>query len=199
MKDKASTSSPSHSKNAVNNPIFQLLERPITEDYIKEWSNILMQKDQVSSVSKSSVVIFRLFQEWFALSVAAVKEITYSRPIHRIPHRSGKVLLGVANLNGELQSCISLNGLLEIGSSFNPYSPASYTRMIVLVQEKSLWIVPVDEIDGIQIWELSFLENVPVNISKSMHNYLKGIMKIDNRNIGLLDEELVFYSVKRSL
>ena len=36
------------------------------------------------------------------------------RPVHRIPHRSNDVLIGLVNLRGQLQLCVSLHGLLGV-------------------------------------------------------------------------------------
>ncbi len=71
--------------------------------------------------------------------------------------------------------------------------------MVAIIREEELWVFPVDEIDGIYNWNLQNIENVPANISKSKANYIRGMMKMDSKSIGLLDEELIFASLKRSL
>ncbi|WP_068468140.1 chemotaxis protein CheW [Candidatus Protochlamydia phocaeensis] len=179
-----------------------LLERQPIESYIHEWTDLLRKKEDVKKQEdRISVVVFRLGQEWLALNTIYFKEVLPSRPIHRIPHRTGKILLGVANLGGELQPCMALHRLLEIDISITKPKRNSYQsdRMIALAKDNEVWIVPVDEVEGIHNWYLSSIGNVPVNIVKSSNNYLKGIMTIANKSIGLLDEELLFYSLKRSL
>jgi len=43
------------------------------------------------------------------------------------------------------------------------------------------------------------MENVPVNVSKSAGNYLKGVFTWKGKKIGFLDEDLLCYSLKTSL
>lgn len=179
-----------------------LLERAPPVDYVQEWTDVLMKQTVAEKTGESlSVVVFRLAQDWLALATNYFKQITYTRPIHSIPHNSRKILLGTVNLDGVLQLCVSLNQLLEIEAIATTRLTRSYQqdRMIAIVKEGDLWVFPVDEIDGIHVWNLAAIENVPVNVSKSSVNYLKGIMNNQSRSVGLLDEELLFYSLKRSI
>lgn len=180
-----------------------LLDRKPEAGYIKEWTESLRQPFQVGdAVETISVIVFRLGNEWLALPTIYLKEVMPRRPFHRIPHRSNKILLGIVNLNGELKIYVALHELLQIEMLLDPTSNrSSYqsNRMMVAVKEGEFWIFPVDEVDGIYQWNLLEMENVPVNVSKSLTNYVKGIMKMENKNAGLLDEELLFASLKRSV
>ena len=60
----------------------------------------------------ASVLIFRLGEEWLAFRTQTVAEVTLPRPVHRVPHRSNSVLTGIVNLQGQVQLCVSLHGLL---------------------------------------------------------------------------------------
>ena len=59
------------------------------------------------------VLIFRLAQEWLALSVQTLVEVTTLRPVHRIPHRAG-VVAGLVNIRGELHLSMHLDRVLGI-------------------------------------------------------------------------------------
>ncbi len=179
-----------------------LFERAPPQEYTKELTEALMQRSSEQDRETLSVLVFRLGQEWLALPTIFFKEVTRRRSVHRIPHRTSKILLGLVNLNGELQLCMALHHLLEIENSIPPHSnrtPYHQDRMIAITKERDLWVFPVDEIDGIYNWDLSDIENAPVNISKSTTNYIKGILKVADKSIGLLDEELLFSSLKRSI
>lgn len=195
---------PEHEKSKAEQEDFcsSLLERPPPIDYVQEWTDILMKQTIAEKTGESlSVVVFRLAHDWLALATNYFKQITYTRPIHSIPHHSSKILLGTVNLDGVLQLCVSLTQLLDIEAMATTRSTRSYqqNRMIALIKEGDLWVFPVDEIDGIYVWNLAAMENVPVNVFKSSVNYLKGIMNDQSRSVGLLDEELLFYSLKRSI
>lgn len=169
----------------------QKYREEITEDASSEHS-----KDSLS------VMVFRLGQQWLALRTVCFKEVTHRRLVHHIPHRSNDIFLGVVNLNGELQLYIALHQLLKIDSS-TPSSAGQLAihkdRMIAIAKEHDLWVFPVDEIDGIYHWNPAAIEAIPLNVSQSTVNYIQGIIKIGDRNIGLLDEELLFSSLKRSV
>ncbi len=180
-----------------------LLERAPTQDYIQEWTETLKkQQTPVEDLDTISVLVFRLGHEWFALSTACFKEATYRRQIHHVPHWSGSLLYGIINLNGELRLCVDLYRLLGIESapsSLFESMPYRVDRMMAIKKDGDFWAFPVDEIAGIHVWKHSAIENVPANINKSTTNYLKGIMRNEDKHIGLLDEELLFYSLRRSI
>lgn len=153
-----------------------------------------------------SVMIFRLGEDWLALPTIYFKEVALRRPLHRIPHRSGKIFLGIVNLNGELQLCVNLHQLLgmeSIKSSYANQKAYQQDRMIAIVRERDLWVTSVDEIDGIYNWdfsEVSLIKDISeYDLKPELKNYLIGIMKMDNKSVGLLDGELLFSSLKRSL
>lgn len=193
------------SSNFFNNQTYlpaTLFERPPSADYLEEWTNVLRKQEVIDyEPGALSVVVFRIGQEWLALKTIIFKEIIHRRVIHRIPHRSGKILKGLVNLDGELQLCIALNELFEIGMdpfSLSPKFSYQKNRMIAIKKDQDLWVFAVDEIEGIHAWEESRIENIPVNVAKSTINYLKGIMNTDQKSIALIDEELLFYSLRRS-
>lgn len=141
-------------------------------------------------------------EELIAIQTIYVKEVARRRKAHRIPHRSQAILRGLVNLNGELQLCVALHQLLEIEACREPPSKRDFhhhERMIAIEKEGELWVFPVDGIEGIFIWDLDEIENVPDNILKSSSNYLKGIVKMKSKAVGFLDERLLFPALKRSL
>jgi len=56
----------------------------------------------LDSSNTVSVLIFRLGVEWFGLSAKLFKEVTQTKKIHTVPHRSNQIFLGVVNVRGEL-------------------------------------------------------------------------------------------------
>ena len=67
-----------------------------------------------------SVLIFRLGEEWLAFRTQTVAEVTLPRPVHRIPHRSNSILVGIVNLQGQVQLCVSLHSLLSVPTASTP-------------------------------------------------------------------------------
>jgi chemotaxis-related protein WspD len=184
----------------------RLLERRPDEDYIDELTRLIVkEKESMEMTAEMSLLIFRLYREWLAISTHVLHEVAQSRIIHKIPHRSGHVLMGLVNLRGQLRLSIALHNLLQIETATPEQiipiqigRKSSYQRMLSVQQGEDQWIFPVDEVFGIYHCTTKQILNVPVTVAKSTANYLKGVINWENRNIGYLDEELIFHSLKRS-
>lgn len=180
-----------------------LLERKPDDSYLIEWSTLLQEKrETVVLMDEASLVVFRLGREWLGMSTKIFNEISERRQIHRIPHRNSPILMGLTNFRGQLRICMNLHNLLEIAASENnseKSNPLEYQRMLAVQSEDNFWIFPADEVLGVFRFDLSTMENVPVTVSKSTANYIKGVLSWSEITVGVLDEELLLYSLKRSL
>lgn len=196
----------------------QLLEREVPESYRQEWT-ALLSTDRVEAQSKLptvdqssrtplnstqvntlSVVIFRLRSEWFALPAPLLQEVTQPSVIHTLPHRSNEILLGLVNIRGELQLCISLAKLLNLetaSTKIPSISPVVYPRLVVMERESSCWVFPVDEIYGVQRIHLDNLKPPPASVARSTHTYTKGLILWKQLHVNYLDDELLFYTLDR--
>ena len=67
-----------------------------------------------STAKPFGVLIFRLGVEWLAFRTQTIAEVTNPRPVHRVPHRSNEIFVGLVNLQGQVQLCVSLHGLLGV-------------------------------------------------------------------------------------
>lgn len=181
----------------------KLLDRVPEEAYIDEWT-ALVQKEKLgeSETAEHSVVIFRLNQEWLAISTLIFAEVATYRKIHHLPHRTGPILRGVVNLRGQLKLCIALQNLLEIETNESlplEHQRDKYHRMLAIKRDDQNWIFPVDEVYGVFKCDMSHLQNVPVTITKSRANFLKGVFAWEGKSVGYLDEDLLFQSLQRSV
>ncbi len=167
---------------------------------MSDWTGFLAREKEEHAEGKASAVIFRLGAEWLALRTKRFKEISPIRAIHRLPHRNSSVLLGMVNVRGEIMLCVSLKSVLGIEDETGGALESSrvYKRMAVVEKERDQWVVPVDEIHGIQRFEDSALGKVPVTVAKSAVKFTCGMLSWQEKSVGLLDDELLFYSLKRS-
>lgn len=180
----------------------KLLERPASKSYVDDWTELLAQEAKELKEEEIGVLIFRLGNEWLALSIHLFAEIAELREIHQIPHRSNKILLGMVNVRGQLKLCIALHNLLEIHIDeikLHEIATPGPIRMLAIQKENEYWIFPVNEVFGIYHFDPTKLENVPITIVKSTANYLQGVIPWKQRSVGYLDEELIFYSLRRAL
>lgn len=179
----------------------KLLERPPESVYIEQWTELVVkEKGESKASTEKSLVIFRLGLEWFALPTIVFFDVAPVRVIHKIPHRSDQVIRGLVNLKGRLVLCVDLYHLLEIApvSESNANSQQEkIKRMLSIQSEEGEWIFIVDELYGIYHTLGEQMENVPVTIAKSKANYLRGMLLWDRHSVGLIDEELLFYSLAK--
>src|SRR5947208_15363844 len=77
-----------------NCPVFAaasrgFLDAPPPENYLEEWTGRLAAPIEEPATDLQSVLIFRLGEEWLALRVQVLLEVSNPRSIHRIHHRPG--------------------------------------------------------------------------------------------------------------
>jgi chemotaxis-related protein WspD len=101
-----------------NCPVFaaagrRFLDAPTPPGYLDEWAERLAAPVEEAAADLEGALVFRLADEWLALSVHALVEVTTPRPVHRVPHRGG-LLAGLVNIRGELSLCVHLAKLLGI-------------------------------------------------------------------------------------
>ncbi|MDM9384290.1 chemotaxis protein CheW [Chlorogloeopsis sp. ULAP01] len=147
-------------------------------------------------------MIFRLQQEWLALSAQVLKETTPPKVIHSLPHRSNQILWGLVNIRGELHMCISLSHFLNLENSDRPgatISPVVYQRMVVIEQAGNAWVFAVDELYGLHKFHQYELKNAPNSLTATSQTYAKGLFTWHTRSVTYLDEELIFATLARKV
>jgi chemotaxis-related protein WspD len=149
-----------------------------------------------------SVVIFRVASEWLALPTSIVVEVANLLPIHSLPHRPNDVVLGLASVRGELLVCASIHrvvGVEAIAAGRPGAAAAAYRRMLVLRREAVRVVCPVDEVHGIHRFHPKDLTEVPRTVAKASVTYSTGLLSWQGKSVGALDDQLLFYTLKRSL
>lgn len=181
----------------------KLLERDVDSRYIEEWTKIIREgKKAFLETKDQSILIFRLHSEWLGMSTSVFSQITEKKAVHTIPQKQSSIIKGLVNINGQMHLLFDLAALLGISDKETkppPKNPVIYDRMIVIEKDSELWVFSVDEAFGIYQFDMGSLENVPVNVAKSSHNFLRGVFTWKGKSVGLIDEELLFYSLERSL
>ncbi|GAB4325126.1 MAG: chemotaxis protein CheW [Dehalococcoidia bacterium] len=128
------------------------------------------------------VVIFRLADEFYALDIQAVQEIVRMQNITSIPGADHWVE-GITNLRGRVVPVIDLRRRCAVPASEH----TNETRIVVVSTANGMVGLIVDavsevmRIPGEQIEVPSGIVNVPEN------NYLRGIAKLEDRLVSLMD------------
>jgi chemotaxis-related protein WspD len=182
-----------------NCPVFaaagrRFLDAPSPNDYLDEWTTRLGSPDDDEVGEEISVLVFRLSDEWLALPVSVLVEVTPLRAVHRIPHRGG-LLSGMVNIRGELHLCIRLDLFLGVGRSDDLAANVN-PRLIVIRQELEGWVFAADEVD--QVHRVSAQNLVPAapTLSRATAKMNKGVFHLHGKSVGLLDESKVFQSLR---
>jgi chemotaxis-related protein WspD len=156
------------------------------------------------STDTQSAIVFRLRAEWYAIRTAVCLEIADVRPIHSLPHRRDGAVLGVANVRGELLVCISLAVIL--GATAQPEATpvqsmrrSAVPRLLVARGTAGAVVFPVDEVQGTERFRTRDLKDVPATVAHAKATYTQALMPLGDRTVGLLDEQLLFYTVERAL
>ena len=173
----------------------RLLEREPDPLYISRWTTLLAKPKEDLQVKEASVIIFRLNQEWLAINSNVFSEVLSYRNVHRIPHRTNQVLLGIINYQGVLRLCLNMHHFLMIDPEEE--SVESFSRMVCIEKEEEQWIFPVDEVFGVFHVDLKQLQSPPITVAKSKASYLRGIIDWNGKNVAYLDEELLFFGLKK--
>lgn len=175
----------------------QLFDRPALETSRDSTHPINHQvsKPASSEVERSSLALFRMGQDWFALPAHLFQQVLTTRPIRPIPHRSNAILEGLVNIQGELLLCINLKHLLDISESA---PPKNCPRLIVLEWESDRWSFFVDEFQGIEAIDPHCLIAPPSTVLTNTKTFTHSLLIWNECTVNCLDEFLLFESLERT-
>lgn len=179
-----------------------LLDRDIPSADIDESTRHFSVARNVEDRDTASIVIFRIGVEWLGLPTAVFSEFVDVRPIHSLPHRHDRVVLGLTNVRGELLVCVSLAQVLGIEQeekSREVRQGAVYKRLVVIREKDNRIAFPVDEVHGIHKFSPGQLNEVPATVAKATATYTKAMLPWKDVAVGCLDDQLLFYTLNRSL
>jgi chemotaxis-related protein WspD len=180
----------------------QLLDGDLPVDDLARWTSQIALPKPVKELHTQSVVIFRVGSEWLALPTPCVTEVANPLPIHALPHRPSGVVLGLASVHGELLICVSLGHILGLETPAEAHPRLRGTlqqRLLVIRRDQVRAVCPVDEVHGIHRFHPRELKEVPATVARATTTYSKALLSWRDRSVGLLDDELLFHSVKRSV
>ena len=133
------------------------------------------------------LVIFQLAGEEFGVDIMQVQEIIRMPEITRIP-QSPEYVEGVINLRGKIIVVVNLDTRFDLRSK----ELDDDSRIIIVEVGESIVGMIVDSVSEVLRLSSSNVESAPEIIStKIKADYLKGVGKLDNRLLILLDLEKV--------
>jgi chemotaxis-related protein WspD len=192
----------------VNCPVFEtaaakLLEQPIPlVDLSRHDIQNPARYQQAMQGASESFLVFRIGDEWLALPTRIFKRIVQTRPVHTLPHRQHRAVLGVVNVQGELLVCLSLAHLLgfEAGTAARDDRVRhDLPRLLVVSRSEEHAVFPVDEVDGVHRFASSTFCAPPATLSKAAAAHTRAVASWRGMSVGLLDADALFDTLNRSL
>jgi purine-binding chemotaxis protein CheW len=128
------------------------------------------------------LVTFQLGQEEYGIEIASVQEIIRATDITPVPGAPDHVR-GVINLRGKIIPVVDLRTRFAL-----PQTEASDARRIVVVELKEKRIgMLVDSVSQVIRIPAGVVEEMPEEAVNVTENFIKGVGKLDNRLIIILD------------
>jgi chemotaxis-related protein WspD len=175
-----------------------LFDQEMPGDYRRQLSEELARAVSAVVEDAVSVLVFRAASEWFALPSLVFQEVAPYQKAYVLPFRSGALLAGLVNVNGELLLCVSLAAALGIPVD-EKAAPGGKPRLCVVRTGRERFAFAVDEILGVRRISAGRLQPIPTTLAKSPSAQVASCFKLDGRTVGLIDEKRLFNSLDRSL
>lgn len=179
-----------------------LLSRMSTQEYLDEWTEVLAKEKPKKFTDTKSAFVFRAGGEWLALNASIIGEIKEMGAIHSIPHLRSPIVRGLVNVRGKLEICVSIGAVLGIERLEDIDSNEKYIapeRLVVAAMEGETICFPVSEVMGVVRYHTDLLRDLPVTVSGSKAVYTKGILCINDLEIGFLRDNLLFRTLTKDL
>ena len=179
-----------------------LLDRESPADYRREWTERIAAERESAAAGTEAALIFRIGNEWLALPPRIFQQVAEHCPVHSLPHRRDGIVLGIANIRGELIVCVSLGAALGLEKEKDKEAASGHgvrRRLLVANRAGNRLAFPVDEVHGVRRYHPAELRPLPATLSESGVTYTTGLLSWGDRTVGCLDDELLFYTLNRSL
>lgn len=199
----------------LNCPVFEaaaarLLDRPVSQidlahHELRAPASVPARRSDAQGESESFLV-FRIGDAWLALPTPIFERIVQTRPVHSLPHRQHRAVLGVVNVQGDLLVCVSLALLLgfEAGASAardkqDERARHELPRLLVVSRADEQAAFPVDQVDGVHRIALDTFLPPPATLSQAAAAHTRGVASWRGMSLGLLDADALFDTLNRSL
>ena len=186
-----------------NCPIYTQAARQLFDRLQSDDDSTPLQKRPIRSfvdpaeINTSSLALFRIDQQWFALPANLFQQVLTTRVVRPIPHRSNEILQGLVNVHGELILSVCLEKLLGVERS-NRTPSFTPPRLIVVEWQTARWSFTVDEFQGIETISADQLLTPPSNVLNTFHTFTHSLLPFQDYTVNCLDEFLLFEALERT-
>jgi purine-binding chemotaxis protein CheW len=180
---ETSTSLPSYglAEDVLESDFSKQVKMPENKEKSSKSGNGLFYNDGMMKY-----VTFFLEGEEYALPISQVQEIMRIGEITRVPN-SPEYVKGVMNLRGKIIPVIELKKRLCLGDALIDGN----SRIVVIENGPKVMGLMVDRVAQVLNITTEQIEKAPDEVVQIQENYIKGVGKIDERMIILLDLERI--------
>jgi chemotaxis-related protein WspD len=180
-----------------------MLDRDLPLDYRAGWARHFAETRSDAAGDLASVLVFRIGAEWLALPTVVVDEVASQRIVHGLPQRRNGVVLGLANVRGELLVCVSLGQVLGTQPGASPgnegLASRAQRRLLVLRRGTSRFAAPVDEVYGTWRYDEHELVPAPSTVAKAKGAFTPRVLPWSEGVLGCLNDQLLFQALEQRL
>jgi chemotaxis-related protein WspD len=202
-RDPGENGAPGSNLTAKHGSATSLLDREVPEESLRESTAQVAAKKNLVEHGTRSVVIFRIATEWLALPTEAVQEVGDPGAVRRLPDHRGGILKGLVNVRGDLLICIALDVILGLDPAAVGQGAANSVaarRLMICKRGSAKLSFQVDEVHGLHRYHPRDLRSAPATLAKAEKGvYTLGVLSWNNKIVGCLDDELLFYSLNKGL
>lgn len=141
-----------------------------------------------------SVITFDVGGTSLALEAKRIVEVSTTRPIRRVPHRTSAAFLGLVNVQGKLEPCFSLSVVLGLP----PDREAGESRLIVVGDDSRRCAFHALRVT-LRDADLRLVADPPATVSAALDTHVRGIVRLSDRPWSLLDVDRLLLSLERTL
>jgi chemotaxis-related protein WspD len=173
-------------------------------------------RNEAEHADSVSCLVFRIGAEWLGLPTAIFRQVAQLRPIHSLPHRRHRAVLGIVNVRGRLVVCVSLARLFGIeGAQAAANAPARHAvdarelaRLLVVERQANNAagsdddgpiVFPVDAVDGVHRFKRTDFQPVPATLAHHAASHAQAVVAFKGATVGLLDADRLLDTLNRSL
>ncbi|MFW5855867.1 MAG: chemotaxis protein CheW [Bacillota bacterium] len=153
-----------------------------------------VEEEQSEDIKQVQYVIFQLGPEEYGIEINMVKEIIKPTRITNVPNTDEHVL-GVINLRGQIVPVVDLRNRFD----FDNEKISENQRIITVEVSNTLIGLMVDDVNEVLWLNEEEIEPPPEVAGGIKQEYLKGVGKVDERLLVLINlEQLLFSEIEEN-
>lgn len=161
-----------------------LLARPLADEDLDRATAELAAPIELRSAERTSLLLVRAGGELLAVRSVDTALVAPPCPVHRVPHRSGAVFRGIANHDGEILLCMSLEPALGLPAPAGARPGAS---LVVIGGARDRWAFEVDEVVGVVDVPSTAMRAPPVTVAVARNGCIAILARTEHGEASALD------------